>query len=65
MSKKLMNFTLSSSENSGVFAEGSDTETCDIYLRDLQEDGVSFWFKLLDRITIGLGVSNFIIQYKT
>ena len=47
-----MNFTLSSSKNSVVFAEGSDTETCDIYLRDLQEDGVSFWFELLDRITI-------------
>ena len=60
-----MNFTLSSSKNSVVFAEGSDTETCDIYLRDLQEDGVSFWFKLFDRVTIGLGVSNFIIQSKT
>ena len=61
-----MNFTLSSSKNSVVFAEGSDTETCDIYVRDLQEDGVSFWFKyLLDRVTVGLGVSNFIIQSKT
>ena len=52
-----MNSTLSSSKNSVVFAEGSDTETCDIYLRDLQEDGVSFWFKLLDRVTIGFNRS--------